>query len=60
MPNPTENKAKESLPAQLEGSTESLIERLQRLDRENEALRLELQRHKRKPSGIMGYGVGEI
>ena len=51
------NKAKTPSPVQPEGGAESLIERLRQLESENEALRLELWRHRRKPSGIAGYGL---
>ena len=51
------NKTKTPSPVQPEGDAESLVERLRHLESENEALRLELWRHRRKPSGIGGYGL---
>jgi hypothetical protein len=41
--------------AEPKGEAQSPIERLQRLERENGALRLELWRQRRRPSGIVGY-----
>jgi hypothetical protein len=50
-------KVKKPLPIGLEAIDPTLIKRIQQLERENETLRLELWRHKRKPSGAIGYGL---
>ena len=38
-----------------ESNIQTLIKKIQQLEREKEALRIELWKHKRKPSGIVGY-----
>lgn len=44
-----------SLPPQTEIGVQALIERIQQLESEKEALRLELWKHRRKPSGKIAY-----
>jgi len=43
--------------SETESNIQTLIKRVQQLEKEKEALRLELWKHKRKPFGIAGYAL---
>jgi len=50
-------KVKKPLPTEPETSDPALIRKIQQLESEKEALRLELWKHKRRPSGKIGYAL---
>lgn len=52
---PDSSKKKEKLPPQTGESVQALIERIQKLENEKEALRLKLWKQRRRPSGIIAY-----
>jgi hypothetical protein len=52
---PSIAEVKETLPTESEISNPALLKKIQQLESEKEALRLELWKYKRKPSGKVGY-----